>query len=291
MRALTLSALLTLPASADPASTAPSPPTASPPPTPAVFSPPSTGDLQSPEQVSVRNSAYSVPQGTWAFELGALGIGSGDVYARAGVTYGIGAGLQVSMNIAHSIVGLFNVVAKWHFIDTRYFDLGARVGALYGYGPWVWATQGLNKELLSKLAVVNLPVALTASTLPTRWLELDLEVGYTYANIYGTTNDEHSLFYDSEIGLRQVYVLPGARFFLSDSTAVELFAKLPPYSAVADDTGTTNVPFSHALVLEGGLRSRLSRGFFASFRLHYGAIAEDLYGSRFYPFFDVEFRP
>jgi hypothetical protein len=241
--------------------------------------------------VSIRKSAYSLPRNRWAFELGALGIGARDSYASLGATYGIGAGLQVSMNIAHASVALFNLTANWHFIDTRYFDLGASVGVFYGHGPWVWAVQGATEAVLSKLDVLNLPFSLTASSPLGRWLELDLTVGYTYANIFGSTNNEQTLFTDSELGMRQFYLEPGARLFISDNTALEVFTKLPAYSAVADDSGTTKVPFSNMWVFEGGLRSRLSRGLFGSVRLHYGNIVRDLYTARFYPSFEVEFRP
>jgi hypothetical protein len=312
LRAFSVGALCSLPAYAQPATPAAPPtagaaPTASatpapaptPPATPPATSaappapaPASDGDLQSPEQVSTRYSAYSLPQGKFAFEGGALGIGSGDVFATLGAAYGIGAGLQVSMNIAHASVAMFNLKVNWHFIDTRYFDLGASVGAVYGHGDWFWIAQGVSKEVISKLDVINVPIGVTASSQLTRWLELDLGLQYTYANLYGSTTNEDSPFSDAQLGLRQLVAQPGARLFVSDNTALEFFAKLPMYGALPRESGDDiKVPFSETWAFESGLRSRFARGLFGSVRLHYGAVVNALYGARLYPSFEVEFRP
>jgi len=44
------------------------------------------------------------------------------------------------------------------------------------------------------------------------------------------------------------------RFFLIDHTALELFAKLPLYSAIPVDGPNPTVPFKRTYALEGGLR-------------------------------------
>jgi hypothetical protein len=241
--------------------------------------------------VSTRNSAYSLPRNSWSFEGGALGVSSGDVFATIGAAYGIGAGLQVSMNVAHSSVGLFNLDVHWHFIDTRYFDLGASVGALYGHGKWFWIAQGAAKEIVNKIDVVNFPISLTASSQPTRWLELDLNAEFTYANLYGSSTNENSAFNDAQLGLTQFFVMPGARFFVSDNTAVEIFAKLPAFSVLPrDNADDIKIPFSDTWGFETGLRSRFTRALFGNIRLHYGAIVNALYGARLYPSFELEIR-
>ena len=248
------------------------------------------GDLQSPEQVSTRHSAYTLPAHVWSLEAGALGVGSGDVVALLGGSYGLGAGLQVSANLAHFTVGLFNASVGYHFLDTRYFDLGARLGAWYGHGKWYWIATPPAKRIVSKLDVVSVPIELTASTIPTRWLELDLGVIYAHATFFGTSPPEHSVFTDNELGLQQFFVRPGVRFFLIDHTALEFFTKLPLYSAVPTDGKNPTVPFKRTYALEGGLRSRLTAGIFGSVRLHYGSISDVLYNARLYPSFELEFR-
>jgi len=228
----------------------------------------------------------------WAFDVGALGVGGGDAFAALGVAYGIGAGLQVTMNVAHASVGLLNLSAGWHFIDTRHFDLGVRAGFWYGHGEWLWIVRGLGKNLISKLDVISAPFALSASAPLTRFLELELQAQYTYADLFGSATDEESYFVDAELGVRQFFAQPGVRLFVSDSTAVELFAKLPIYTAVPLERleDKTN-PFSDAWMLEAGIRSRFSRGFYGTIRLHYGAITNALYGARLNPSFNLEFRP
>jgi hypothetical protein len=247
------------------------------------------GDLQSPEQVSTRHSAYTLPAHMWNLEAGALGIGSGDVVALLGGAYGLGAGVDVGANLAHFTVGLFNANVGYHFLDTRYFDLGARLGAWYGHGAWYWIATPPAKKIVSKIDVLSVPVELTASSTLTRWLEVDLGVVYAHATFFGTSPPEQSVFTDNQLGLQQFYLRPGVRFFLIDHTALELFTKLPLYSAIPVE-GKLTVPFKRTYALEGGLRSRLARGLFCSVRLHYGSIADVLYNARLYPSFDVEFR-
>jgi len=251
---------------------------------------PAGGDLQSPEQVSTRNSAYSLPRNTWGFNVGALGIGGGDAFATLGVGYGFGAGLQANVNLAHASVGLLNLALGWHFLDTRYFDLGARVGFWYGHGQWFWIARGVAKDLVSKVDVLQVPIELTASAPLTRWLELDLGAQYAYASLLGSASDGRSVFVDAQIGARQFIVQPGARFFLSDATALEVFAKLPAFTTVPTERRDISVPFKSTWSMEGGFRSRLARGLFGTIRLHYGSVADVLYGSRLYPSFELEYR-
>jgi hypothetical protein len=137
----------------------------------------------------------------------------------------------------------------------------------------------------------SLPLELTASSTPTRWLELDLGVNYSYAKIFGSPSRERSVFTDSELALQQFFLRPGARFFIAGETAFEFFAKLPLYSAVPLQEKSVAVPFKRIWALEGGLRSRFARGLFGSVRLHYGSISDVLYGARIYPSFEVELRP
>jgi hypothetical protein len=248
------------------------------------------GDLQSPEQLNTRYSAYALPARQWMFKTGALGIGDGDVFAQLAVAYGLGRGVQLNANLMHIGVGLLNVSAGWHFIDTRYFDLGARIGVWYGHGKWFWIADGVSTEIVSKIDAIKIPLELTASSMPTRWLELDLGVQYTYATMFGTSSSQRSVFADAELGTQQFFVRPGLRLFITDGTAFEFFAKLPLYSAVQSDGGSTKVPFDRVWGVEAGLRSRLARGFFGNIRLQYAAISDVLYGARLYPAFDLEIR-
>ena len=259
-------------------------------------------DLQSPEQRDTRNSTYALPTGMWAFDVGALGISGGDVYGKLGAAYGVGAGIQLEMNLAHWSIGLLNLTGSWHFLDTRYFDLGTRVGVWYGHGDWFWIAQGPAKELVSKLDVLMFPLAITASMPVSRLLQFDLDLQYTHAEVFGSVARRDSPYFDAQFGMRQILVRPGVRLFVSDSTELDLSSNLPPYTAFpiereADgDLGGDRledfetVPFSTTWSVELGLRSRFAKGVFGSVRLHYGDIPRGLYGARLYPSFEVEFR-
>jgi hypothetical protein len=80
------------------------------------------------------------------------------------------------------------------------------------------------------------------------------------------------------------------RFFVSDNTALELFAKLAAFTDVPGARAETTLPFSKTWTLESGLRSRLADGLFGNLRLHYGDVSNAIYGARLYPSFDLELR-
>jgi hypothetical protein len=250
-----------------------------------------THHLQSPEEASTRYSAYTLPGGTVGIDVGALGIGGGDSLAKLGVAYGFGAGVEVGLNVAHASFGLFNVTGRWHFIDTRHFDLGVRLGATYGHGEWFWVLGDVARKLVSNIDVVAIPVELTASMPVARFLQVDLGAGYRYAELFGTLGNEDKFFYiESELGLRQFGVRPGTRWFFWDNTALEVHALLPAYSAVPREDGEVKVPFSDTWSIEFGLRSRFVPGVFGNIRLQYGQVAKTVYGARLYPAFELEFR-
>jgi hypothetical protein len=249
-----------------------------------------THNLQNPKDASTRYSAYSLPGGTWGIDVGALGIGGGDSFAKLGVGYGIGAGVEVGLNLAHAGVGLLNVTSRWHFVDTRYFDLGVRASFWYGHGDWFWILGDAAKKLVSGIDIVSIPVEITASTPIARFLQIDLGAGYRYAEIFGGVGNEDSIYVESQFGMRQAALRPGTRWFFWDNTALELHATLPFYSAVPRDGGEEKVPFSDTWSLETGLRSRFKPGVFGNIRLQYGEVAKAVYGARFYPAFELEFR-
>jgi hypothetical protein len=54
------------------------------------------------------------------------------------------------------------------------------------------------------------------------------------------------------LGLQQFFLRPEVRFFLLDHTALELFTKLPLYSAIPVDGKNPTVPFKRTYTLEEG---------------------------------------
>jgi hypothetical protein len=232
-----------------------------------------------------------LPAHRWSLDVGALGVGDGDLFLKLAFAYGLGAGVELNANLAHMGVGLLNLSAGWHFIDTRYFDLGARLGVWYGHGEWFWLADTVATKILSNVDAIKVPLLLTASSMPTRWLELDLGVQYNYAKMYGSSSHEVSIFSKSELGLQQFFLRPGVRLFISDRVAFEFFAKLPLYSRLPIDGRDPSVPFKYTWGMEGGLRSRLARGLFGTVRLNYASISDVLYGARLYPAFEIEVRP
>ncbi|HEX6272990.1 MAG TPA: hypothetical protein VFZ53_08120 [Polyangiaceae bacterium] len=259
------------------------------------------GDLQAPENRDRRNTPYALPADTWSFDIGALGIGGGDAFAKLGVAYGFLDGAEVEMNLAHASLGLVNLAGRWHFLDTPYFDLGASLGVWYGHGEWFWIVTGPAKELIRDLDVLYVPIRVAASSPVSGSVQFDLGLQYSHAEVFGTVTSEDALFLDAQLGMRQFELRPGVRFFLSDTTELGVMSNLPVYSAIPierareSEEGGRNedfvtVPFSELWSVEASLRSRFAEGVFGSVRLHYGEIARGLYGAPLYPSFDVELR-
>jgi hypothetical protein len=265
------------------------------------------GDLQSPEQRSDRFSAYSLPKNMWSIEGGALGISGQELYGRIGVGYGFGHGFQLDANLLHWSVGLFDLNARWNFLDTRHFALSVSVGGVYGHGDWMWFLTPAGEKLVAGSNLVGFPIGVTASAPLTRWLQLDLPIEYQYSTYYGSLGESGSSFYaKSQIGVRQFMLRPTARVFVSDATAFEIGVRLPLFTEVPAEgdatvsignrtqsgskAGYVDVKFKDSWSLEGGVRSRLQPWLFATVRLHYGRVARALYGAPLYPSFSLELR-
>jgi hypothetical protein len=253
---------------------------------------PAPPHLRDPEQADLRHSAYTLPPGMWGLSVSALGIGGGDAFAKLGVSRGFGSGIAVDLNLAHLGVGLLNLSAAWHFLDTRHVDLGLRAGIWYGHGDWFWTAEGLTKRLVANLDVLNIPVALTGSVPIGHWGQLDLSIQYTYAQLYGSSAsaDESSPYTDSELATRQFFFRPGARAFLSDDTALQVSLKLPVKSEIALEDAATELSFADVWSFEAGIRSRFAAGVFGALRLQYGQVSDVLYGASLFPSFEVEMR-
>ncbi len=226
-------------------------------------------------------------------------MGGGDGYAKLGVAYGLGAGVEVKTNLAHFGIGLMNFAAYWQFLDTPHLSLAARGGVWYGKGKWLWILTEAGTELVGDLSVLNVPLVLASSIPISKRLQFDFDVQYTYADVFGSVTANGSLLREAPFGVRSFGVRPGIRIFLTDSTEFDVSSDLPIYSArtylrpqadSGDDQEFKTIPFSQAWAAEFGFRSRLSQAVFGSVKFHYSKVARGLYGASFFPSFDLEFR-
>ena len=263
-------------------------------------------DIRSPEQRSLRHSAYALPENMWSFDASVFGVTGEDVYGSLGVKYGFGAGFELDMNVAHVAVGLFNVGGHWNFLDTKHIALSAAVGFTYGHGAWIWIVGPLAKRLLQDTDLITVPFELTATSLVLPWLQLDLSVGARYATIWGTLGDGGSFYANAEIGANQLWIRPGVRAYVSDATALELFVDLPVYTSVPYEGELTlelrnrgwersgsdraTVPLGDTWKFEAGLRSRFTPWMFGAVRLNYGRTNKLLYLTTVNPSVSLEFR-
>ena len=262
--------------------------------------------LRSPEQRSVRHSAYALPTGMWSFEPAVLGVTGEDVYGSLGIRHGFGAGFELEVNLAHYAAGLFNIGGHWSFLDTKHIALSAAVGFTFGHGAWIWPVDPVLRDVLEDTDLFTIPFELTATAPVLDWLQLDLSVGARYGTIWGTLGDGDNFYADAEIGANQLMIRPGARAFVSDATAIELFFDLPLYTSVPwegdltaelrnkgyekSGSGRATVPLSETWKFEVGVRSSFTPWMFGTVRLHYGRTNKLLYLTTVNPSISLEFR-
>lgn len=265
-----------------------------------------TSGLQSPEQRSLRHSAYALPKGMWAFDLSAFGVTGEDVYGSLGVTHGFGAGVQLELNAAHYAAGLFNIGARWSFLQTKHVTLAANAGFTYGHGAWIWPVNPVLRRVLQDTDLFTVPFDVTASAPVLKWLQFDLAVGARWATIFGTLRDGKNVYADAELGANQVWIRPGARAFITDATEFEVAFDLPLYTRIPWEgdltaelrdkgytktgSGTVSVPLSDSWKFEAGVRSRITSWLFCTVRLHYGRTNRLLYLTTVNPSMSLEFR-
>jgi hypothetical protein len=262
--------------------------------------------LRSPEQRSVRYSAYALPDGMWSFDLSALGVTGDELYGSLGIQRGFGAGFNLELNLAHYAVGLFDVGAHWSFLETTHFALAASLSFTYGHGAWIWIAGPVARDLLQDTDLITIPAAITASGSVLPWLQLDLSLNLRYGTMFGSLGDGPTLYANAEIGARQVSFRPGARVFVSDATALELAFDVPVYTWVPwegditaefanrgykkSGSGGATLSTSETWKFEGGVRSRLTPWLFCTLRLHYGRANRLLYSTTINPSLSFEFR-
>jgi hypothetical protein len=229
-----------------------------------------------------------------------------ELYGLFGGNFGLGKGFQIGLNLVHYATGLFNINARWNFLDLEHVGLGVAVGFDYGHGAWVWVLDSIAQELVQDTDLIAIPISLTASVPLLRWLQVDLPVEYQHAVVFGTLGEGSSFYAEAQIGARQVRFRPGARFFISQDTAFEFGAILPAYTRVPFEgditgelanqgyersgSGEASVRFSETWNVEVGLRSSIRPWLFCAIRLDYGPRADILYGALVYPSFSLEFR-
>jgi len=266
----------------------------------------SRSGLQSPEQRSVRNAAYGLPNGMWSFDLSAFGVTGEELYGSLGIKRGFGAGFSLELNLAHYAVGLFDIGAQWSFLETTHFALAASLGFTYGHGAWMWIAGPVARDLLQDADLITVPAAITASSPILSWLQLDLSLNLRYGTIFGTLGDGPTFYANAEIGAHQVSFRPGARVFVSDATALELAFDVPVYTWVPwegevtaefarkgyekSGSGGATLSTSQTWKFEGGVRSRLTPWLFCSLRLHYGRTPRLLYFTTINPSLSLELR-
>lgn len=261
-------------------------------------------DFFDPAQRERRNTAYALPKGMAAAEIGILGT-STDLYGRLGGAYGFGGGVEAGINLLHAGVGILNLQTKWTFLDRKKVGLAFRLGLLWGHGNWMWILSEDQRQVVRGLDLIAIPADLIASFPVVSWLQLDLQAGYQHGEVFGGSGGDTVI--DARIGIRQVALGASVRSYLADRVQLFFTANLPVWTAVPRDVGATvraaegvylglrsteyeTIPFRKLYTLNFGVNSAMGRRSYITFSMIYRRSDEDIYGFDLHPSLKLEFR-
>jgi hypothetical protein len=271
----------------------------------ALFGRPSAArDFADPAERERKNTAYSLPKGTPAIEVGLLGNGS-DLVGRLGAAYGFGGGVEGSINLLHAGVGILNLGSKWTFLEREHVGLAFQLGFLWGHGSWMWIVSGDTGEVVEGLDLISIPIDFIASVPLVDWFQLDVRGGYQHAEVFGGSSGDTLL--DIRLGVRQVVFGGSARAYIADRLQLFFTATLPAWTAVPGEVDARvrategvylgvrtadyqKVPFEELYSLELGVNSAMTRRSYITFSMIYRQGDAEYYGYELHPSLKMEFR-
>lgn len=270
----------------------------------AQSAPPPPPRITDPESRSTRSTAYALPRGTVSVSTSLLGVTTNELYGSLGVAFGLGAGVQLGANLAHLGAGLFNLGAKWQFLDQKLLSLSVAFSPAYAHGDWIWVAAAEN--LVAGFDVWAFPVELSASSRPNDWLELDLTAAYTDIEIVGDI-DSDSLVLDAQLAQRQFHLRPRVWVHLLERSSLFAEATLPLFTSIpvageatvvvgdgvvvgGTSGGRRVLDLGETYVLSLGARSMINRHFYVDIQANFGPRIDRIYGTFLAPRVSFEAR-
>jgi hypothetical protein len=183
--------------------------------------------------------------------------------------------LDVSINLAHGLLGVVNVQSKFTLIDSRWYALGGRVGMLYANPRTIYVLPAELRRELGGFHLVSAPIELWHSFPINRWFAAHLGMSYRGSGLAGEYRGDE-LLVDTSLAQRWFTFLPYLDFFVARRVALRLGARLPVFTQVVEATdarwqldpgviaGLRSVewvrrPIARTVVLEFGAETRFGR--------------------------------
>ena len=170
-------------------------------------------------------------------------------------------GLEIGTNLAHDVLPLVNVYAKYSFLDTRWIGMSARLGFRWLSPRYLWMIpdDAAFKQELRGADLYMVPAAVTVSFPLARWVGVHAELSYTYTPVAGDLVLDET-YYNGGVVWHELTVHPSLHFYVGDGVALLVGVDVPVYSAISGE-GYSETPHpTHPGVLYG-MQASLSTRF------------------------------
>lgn len=240
-------------------------------------------DFRAPAQRPVHRTAYTLQRNEHEVDVGVGGVDLKNAGANVGYHYGVGAGGQIGINLAHASLAILSAELKWNFVDRRWWALGAEADILFARPRYVWLLPSDIRDDAGNLSLLSVPLRLRLSFPVSEWFSFHVSPGYTASAVFGDIERENETI-ETGAGLRLAFVEVITHFYIAGR--VMLFAGgFFPYHAqarvnIAGErqieeglvvgtriTDWRSVPFSETYRAWGGVELRFGRKIFTHLQL------------------------
>lgn len=176
-------------------------------------------------------TAGTLDRGRVQVGIGAVGTRYDDVGLSIPVHVGVVGGLQLSTNVAHDIVSILNLSAKWRFVDAKGFSIAAGAGIKWMNPKNLWMLPDETRDRYSKVNVYLVPVRLSLSWAATSWMGIHLHANYTWSGLDARLPPD-DLLSRAGFGGHEVVLEPVLTFFPVHGWALIAGVQAPVFSEV-----------------------------------------------------------
>ena len=192
-------------------------------------------NFKDPKERLTTRTAYTLTAREVRADVELAGQDTHNLVANLGVTAGFGRHAEAGVNLAHGVMGVVNVHAKYNFIDMKKWALGVRVGFFWVYPPAIWALPDEFKNALGGVRIVSVPFDVIASFPLWEMAGLHLGLGYVHSDLFGEIETDTD-FLASDIGVRKLHIDPMLEVCFAERVTVFTGARILLWGALVERT-------------------------------------------------------
>lgn len=184
-----------------------------------------------PVQRVTRHTAYTLQKGEVRTGIGLFGQDQDNLGLDIELAVGYANWGHVSVNLAHAALGIVNLNNEFNIVDKEKFGLGVSLGFVWVKPTFIWFLPQEAKDEFGDLSVMSIPFEIETSYPIKKWLQLDFNLGFMWAGLFGEFGDKTALF-GGGFGTRQIYVRTGIQFHLKEKVNLYVNSKLLVYGTL-----------------------------------------------------------